>query len=97
MLNLNNLNSPDKDIETGQPPPHPNNGIIQNGASSSTKEDNISWMKRPCLLIAVGIKWLPVAFISSVIGWSYYAFVVVVCIQTISYSLAQQVISRFIS
>ena len=36
---------------------------------------NISWLHRPCLWVAEGIKWLPVAFISAVIGWSYYAFV----------------------
>ena len=88
-----NLSSPDRDIETGHQQYPSNNGLLhQNGASSlsSTKED-ISWIKRPCLLLAVGIKWLPVAFISSVIGWSYYAFVVVTCIYTID-NLAQKIL-----
>ena len=94
-----NINSPDKDIETGQVPASMNGGLLQqqqNGASVSSttsKEENnsLAWLKRPCLLVAIGIKWLPVAFISSVIGWSYYAFVVVVCLYTID-NLAQKII-----
>ena len=103
MLNLNNLNSPDKDIETGEdghdlplaanggPQSQPPNGASISSQQNSTKEDNISWLKRPCLLVAVGIKWLPVAFITSVIGWSYYAFVFVVCFTAIN-NLAQQIL-----
>ena len=62
--------------------------------SNNTKE-NVSWLHRylhrPCLVVAEGIKWLPVAFITAVISWSYYAFVVVVCIQTVE-SLAEKII-----
>jgi len=35
-----------------------------------------SLLRRPCLLIAKAITWLPVCFILSVVGWSYYAFVI---------------------
>ena len=95
-----NINSPDKDIETGQQVPAAMNGglLHQNGASVSTsmtsKEENnsnLAWLKRPCLIVAIGIKWLPVAFITSIIAWSYYAFVVVVCLYTID-NLAQKII-----
>lgn len=55
------------------------------------KKDNISWIRRPCLWVAMGIKWLPVAFISAVICWSYYAFVVVVCVLTVE-SLPKKII-----
>lgn len=50
-----------------------------------------SWIRRPCLWVAVGIKWLPVAFITSVIGWSYYAFVVVICFMTVE-NVAEKVV-----
>ena len=33
-------------------------------------------LRRPCLLVAKAITWLPVCFIMTVVGWSYYAFVV---------------------
>lgn len=33
-------------------------------------------LRRPCLLVAKAITWLPVCFIMAVVGWSYYAFVV---------------------
>ena len=62
--------------------------------SNSKKDLCISWICRPCLWIAVAIKWLPVAFISAVIGWSYYAFVFVVCFQAVD-NLAEKVIFLF--
>lgn len=81
-------------------------GISQNGATNSrqnilnptktarknnpNKNDTISWIRRPCLWVAIGIKWLPVAFISAVIAWSYYAFVVVVCFITVE-NLAEKI------
>lgn len=65
------------------------NGGPSNVNKPETKD--ISWLRRPCLWVAVGIKWLPVAFISAVISWSYYAFVVVVCFYTVE-SLAKKII-----
>ena len=35
------------------------------------------------MIIANGIKWLPVFFITGVISWSYYAFIVELCVFTI--------------
>ena len=42
-----------------------------------------SFLRRPCLIVASGIKWTPVIFITSVVGWSYYAFVVQLQIFTV--------------
>jgi len=51
--------------------------------SQSQPRSKISWLRRPCLIIATGIKWLPVFFIIGVISWSYYAFIVELCIFTV--------------
>ena len=70
-----------------------NKSIEKNTTAHHKKPEskNISWLHRPCLWIAEGIKWLPVTFITAVIGWSYYAFVVVVCFQTVE-NLAEKII-----
>ncbi len=63
------------------------------GGRDGARDKNInatSWLMRPCLWVAVGIKWLPVLFISAVIAWSYYAFVVVVCWSTVN-NMAEKV------
>ena len=52
-------------------------------SSQSEPHSKISWLRRPCLIIANGIKWLPVLFITGVISWSYYAFIVELCIFTV--------------
>ena len=88
------VNLPD-DLESGNPKSHNNhqNGSAncENSGKNSKNGENVSWLHRPCLIIAEGIKWLPVGFISAVVCWSYYAFIVVVCIQTVE-SLAEKII-----
>jgi len=91
------------DASTGQDTTIPIENINSNNTNNTANKTNnycqqkkpetknISWLHRPCLWVAEGIKWLPVAFISAVIGWSYYAFVVVVCFQTVE-SLAEKII-----
>jgi hypothetical protein len=49
----------------------------------TAEESKVQWVRRPFLLLAVCIKWLPVGFITGVICWSYYAFVVALCLFTI--------------
>ena len=49
----------------------------------SQSRSKLSWLRRPCLIVATGIKWLPVLFITGVISWSYYAFIVELCIFTV--------------
>ena len=57
----------------------------RNGFSSSVHSSSNSkhWIRRPFLWLAYAIKWLPVGFIAGVICWSYYAFVVALCLFTI--------------
>ena len=67
-------------IENTAPPTTSNtfrNSIAEKNSRNQKKPESksISWLHRPCLWVAEGIKWFPVAFISAVIGWSYYAFV----------------------
>ena len=50
---------------------------------SNPSQSKFHFFRRPFLLLAVLIKWLPVVFIAGVIGWSYYAFVVALCLFTI--------------
>jgi len=83
-------------IENTAPPTTSNtfrNSIAEKNSRNQKKPESksISWLHRPCLWVAEGIKWFPVAFISAVIGWSYYAFVVVVCVQTVE-SLAEKIV-----
>ena len=51
----------------------------------------MGWLRRPCLIVATGIKWLPVFFITAVIAWSYYAFIVELCIFTVK-SVGEKVV-----
>ena len=62
-------------MEAGQRP---------SSSSYSPPRSKVSLLRRPCLIIANGIKWLPVFFITGVISWSYYAFIVELCIFTIT-------------
>jgi len=55
----------------------------QNMCSNSQNQSKLGLLRRPCLIIANGIKWLPVLFITGVISWSYYAFIVELCIFTV--------------
>jgi hypothetical protein len=55
----------------------------QHISSNSQSHSKLSWLRRPCLIVATGIKWLPVLFIAGVISWSYYAFIVELCIFTV--------------
>ena len=55
----------------------------QNVSSQSQPSSKLALLRRPCLIIANGIKWLPVFFITGVISWSYYAFIVELCVFTI--------------
>ena len=49
----------------------------------SQNRNDPHWIRRPFLWLAYAIKWLPVTLIAGVIGWSYYAFVVALCVFTI--------------
>ena len=55
----------------------------QHISPNSQARSKLSWLRRPCLIVATGIKWLPVLFITGVICWSYYAFIVELCIFTV--------------
>ena len=67
--NASNTNSTSNTNRNSKPFKNPSSG------QKKPETKNISWLHRPCLWVAEGIKWLPVAFISAVISWSYYAFV----------------------
>ncbi len=54
-----------------------------NPSTHNRSQNKFHWFRRPFLLLAFLIKWLPVTFIAGVIGWSYYAFVVALCLFTI--------------
>jgi hypothetical protein len=60
----------------------------------SQNRSNPHWIRRPFLWLAYAIKWLPVTFIAGVICWSYYAFVVALCIFTIE-SIVEKVFLLF--
>ena len=62
----------------------------QNPYAQRQLSTKVSWLRRPCLIVATGIKWIPVAFIAGVIGWSYYAFIIQLCIFTVQ-STAEKV------
>ena len=62
----------------------------QSMSNNSQSPSKMSILRRPCLIIANGIKWLPVLFITGVISWSYYAFIVELCIFTVD-SLGEKV------
>ena len=57
---------------------------------NSQNQSKLSLLRRPCLIIANGIKWLPVLFITGVISWSYYAFIIELCIFTVE-SLGEKI------
>ena len=87
------LSEKNHDVEAAAAAASLNGGANSTKHSSNESKDSkdISWIHRPCLWVAICIKWLPVAFISAVIAWSYYAFVFVVCYQTVE-SLAEKII-----
>jgi len=51
-----------------------------------------SLLKRPCFYLSSFVKALPVIFISFVIGWSYYAYVVAVLLHALASSPVEQVV-----
>ena len=86
-MSSTNLSIEEDDIP-GEPPAPNGTGCPSNPNPSQNK---FNWVRRPCLWVAIAIKWLPVAFIAGVIGWSYYAFVVALCLFTIQ-SIGEKVI-----
>lgn len=48
----------------------------------------------PCSWLVRAIKWVPVLFIVAIIGWSYYAYVLQLCIFSVR-TLAEQIIFLF--
>ena len=53
------------------------------GSHERNSLSKLSWLRRPCLVVATVIKWIPVIFITAVIAWSYYAFVIQLCLFTV--------------
>jgi len=100
----NELHLPDSDgnphsdqiIQSSTHKPYQPIGVVsmeegqQNMSTNPPSPSKLSLLRRPCLIIANGIKWLPVLFITGVISWSYYAFIVELCIFTVD-SLGEKV------
>jgi palmitoyltransferase len=86
------MSSADLSIEEEESPrDHPAPNGIGAPSNQNSSQNKFHWVRRPCLWVAIAIKWLPVAFIAGVIGWSYYAFVVALCVFTIQ-SIGEKVI-----
>jgi len=80
--------------------------VMENGASSvvhaatassapSTPrrvEKKSTILQRPCMYLTKFVKSLPVLFISGVVSWSYYAYVVCVVVTAMQESVAEQVV-----
>ena len=79
----------EEDENPRDPPPVPNGAGAP--TNQNTSLNKFHWVRRPCLWLAIAIKWLPVVFIAGVIGWSYYAFVIALCLFTIQ-SIGEKVI-----
>jgi hypothetical protein len=69
----------------------PNHGSSCGHQTQQSEQDKQHWIRRPCLWVAYGIKWLPVLFIASCISWSYYAFMFALCIPNIK-SIAEKTV-----
>ena len=86
----------DQTIQSSTYKPYQPIGVASMGAGQQDMSCNpenqskLSLLRRPCLIIANGIKWLPVLFITGVISWSYYAFIIELCIFTVE-SLGEKI------
>ena len=86
----------DQTIQSSTYKPYQPIGVASMGAGQQDmccnpeNQSKLSLLRRPCLIIANGIKWLPVLFITGVISWSYYAFIIELCIFTVE-SLGEKI------
>lgn len=66
-------------VQQPQPPPQPDNEQLSDQyephryRQRQQQQSSCGWLVRT-------VKWVPVLFISAVIGWSYYAYVIQLCL-----------------